>query len=106
MKTCIFCEEKNDKLTPEVLDEHYDKECPMLIRCTNCKQRFIIECVFFLNKFLSAAFKIVEIASLTEHLLEECESRSQYQQCPLCLEAIPSLNFDNHIKIRMCTSKF
>ncbi|CAL1283333.1 unnamed protein product [Larinioides sclopetarius] len=84
MKTCIFCEEKNDKFTSEGLDEHYDKECPMLIRCSNCKQ-------------------IVEIASLTEHLLEECESRSQYQQCPLCLEAIPSLNYDNHIKIRMCT---
>ncbi|KAF8776995.1 Centrosomal protein of 104 kDa like protein [Argiope bruennichi] len=84
MKTCIFCEEKNDKFTSEGLDEHYDKECPMLIRCSNCKQ-------------------IVEIASLTEHLLEECESRSQYKQCPLCLEAIPSLNYDNHIKIRMCT---
>ncbi|GFY44879.1 centrosomal protein of 104 kDa [Trichonephila inaurata madagascariensis] len=84
MKTCIFCEEKNDKFSPEGLDDHYDKECLMLIRCSNCKQ-------------------IVEIASLTEHLLEECESKSQYQQCPLCLEAIPSLNFDNHIKIRMCT---
>ncbi|PRD24681.1 UNVERIFIED_CONTAM: Centrosomal protein [Trichonephila clavipes] len=83
-RTCIFCEEKNDKFSPEGLDDHYDKECPMLIRCSNCKQ-------------------IVEIASLTEHLLEECESKSQYQQCPLCLEAIPSLNFDNHIKIRMCT---
>ncbi|KAG8183807.1 hypothetical protein JTE90_027733 [Oedothorax gibbosus] len=84
MKTCIFCEEKNDKFTSEGLDDHYDKDCPMLIRCTNCKQ-------------------IVEIASLTEHLLEECESRGQYKQCPLCLEAVPALNFDNHTKIRSCT---
>ncbi|XP_035225649.1 centrosomal protein of 104 kDa-like isoform X3 [Stegodyphus dumicola] len=84
MKTCIFCEERSDRFTASGLDEHYDKECPMLIRCSNCKQ-------------------ILEIATLTEHLLEECGSKNQYKQCPICLEAVPSLNFENHVKIRTCT---
>ncbi len=37
-RTCIFCEEQNDMFTPEGLDRHYDKDCPMLLRCSNCKQ--------------------------------------------------------------------
>lgn len=83
MKTCIFCGEQKDIFTPEGLDKHYDQDCPMLLRCTNCRQ-------------------IVEIAGLTEHLLEECEAKNSYQQCPICLEAIPSLNFENHVKVRSC----
>ncbi|XP_071041932.1 centrosomal protein of 104 kDa [Parasteatoda tepidariorum] len=83
-RTCIFCEKTSDKFTPDGLDEHYDLECPMLARCSNCNQ-------------------IVEIAGLTEHHLDECVAKSQYKQCPLCLEAVPSLNYEDHVKIRTCT---
>lgn len=35
---CIFCGERNESFTEEGLDLHYWKHCPMLKRCTNCKQ--------------------------------------------------------------------
>ena len=37
-RTCIFCGEKNEAFTEEGLDLHYWKSCPMLKRCSFCKQ--------------------------------------------------------------------
>ncbi|XP_041801868.1 centrosomal protein of 104 kDa [Chelmon rostratus] len=66
---CIFCDKKDESFTADGLDLHYWKHCPMLRRCDECRQ-------------------VVEIASLTEHLLTECESRSKFSQCPQCSEAV------------------
>lgn len=82
---CIFCGERNESFTEEGLDLHYWKHCPMLKRCTNCKQ-------------------VVEIASYTEHLLTECEAKTNYQKCPRCTEAIPKSDYDEHIAAKSCNS--
>ncbi|VEL27291.1 unnamed protein product [Protopolystoma xenopodis] len=37
-KTCIFCGEHNEAFTEAGFDLHYWKSCPMLKRCTNCRQ--------------------------------------------------------------------
>jgi centrosomal protein CEP104 len=59
-----------ESFTEEGLDLHYWKHCPMLKRCTNCKQ-------------------VVEIATYTDHLLNECEAKNNYSKCNRCTEAIP-----------------
>ncbi|KAL4666503.1 hypothetical protein H8959_005192 [Pygathrix nigripes] len=53
---CIFCGERSESFTEEGLDLHYWKHCLMLTRCDHCKQ-------------------VVEISSLTEHLLTECDKK-------------------------------
>lgn len=82
-KTCIFCNEKSEDFTSEGLDLHYWKYCPMLIRCTHCKQ-------------------VVEISGLTDHLLEECSAKNKYSKCRRCQEAIPKRDYDVHVKLRTC----
>ncbi|XP_063319687.1 centrosomal protein of 104 kDa isoform X2 [Pelmatolapia mariae] len=74
---CIFCSKKDESFTEDGLDLHYWKHCPMLRRCDECRQ-------------------VVEIASLTEHLLGECENRSKFSQCPLCSEAVASEDLAHH----------
>ncbi|KAK2557626.1 Centrosomal protein of 104 kDa [Acropora cervicornis] len=37
-RMCIFCGEKNETFTEEMLDMHYWKSCPMLKRCDYCAQ--------------------------------------------------------------------
>lgn len=76
-KTCMFCGEKNDKFTDEGLEVHYWKDCPMLLKCKNCKQ-------------------VVEISGLNEHLLVECEAKNQYEKCSRCQEPIQKKNSDSH----------
>ncbi|XP_070562065.1 centrosomal protein of 104 kDa-like isoform X2 [Ptychodera flava] len=82
-KMCIFCNEKNDDFTEEGLDLHYWKHCPMLKRCAYCKQ-------------------VVEISGLTDHLLTECEKRSQFGKCPRCHEAIEKSILDKHVQEKSC----
>ncbi|XP_025081009.1 centrosomal protein of 104 kDa-like isoform X2 [Pomacea canaliculata] len=80
---CIFCGERNEAFTEEGLDIHYWKSCPMLKRCANCKQ-------------------VVEIATYTEHVLTECEAKSNFGKCPRCSEAIPHAELDQHIADKTC----
>ncbi|BHF72290.1 hypothetical protein SprV_0401535400 [Sparganum proliferum] len=85
-KTCIFCGEQDDSFTEEALDLHYWKNCPMLRRCPNCKQ-------------------VVEISSLTEHLLMECEvakASGGYVRCPTCSEAISKSTYSVHVEAASC----
>ncbi|PVD36984.1 hypothetical protein C0Q70_03977 [Pomacea canaliculata] len=70
-RICIFCGERNEAFTEEGLDIHYWKSCPMLKRCANCKQ-------------------VVEIATYTEHVLTECEAKSNFGKCPR--SAKPNMN--------------
>ncbi|XP_071772798.1 centrosomal protein of 104 kDa [Centroberyx gerrardi] len=80
---CIFCGKKDGSFTEDGLDLHYWKHCPMLRRCDECRQ-------------------VVEIASLTEHLLGECESRSRFSQCPSCSEAVAADDLARHTQGPAC----
>ncbi|XP_063173495.1 centrosomal protein of 104 kDa isoform X2 [Candoia aspera] len=80
---CIFCGERDESFTEEGLDLHYCRHCPMLTRCDFCKQ-------------------VVEIASLTEHLLTECEKKDSFGKCSRCCEALPKDELPRHIKGRAC----
>ncbi|XP_074537277.1 centrosomal protein of 104 kDa isoform X2 [Halichoeres trimaculatus] len=80
---CIFCGKKDESFTEEGLDLHYWKHCPMLRRCDECRQ-------------------VVEIASLTEHLLGECETRSKFSQCPRCSEAVATEDLTRHVQGPAC----
>ncbi|GAA6223456.1 centrosomal protein of 104 kDa [Lates japonicus] len=80
---CIFCGKKDESFTEDGLDLHYWKHCPMLRRCDECRQ-------------------VVEISSLTEHLLGECESRSRFSQCPRCSEAVASEDLSRHVQGPAC----
>uniref|UniRef100_A0A8D0GX11 Centrosomal protein of 104 kDa n=1 Tax=Sphenodon punctatus TaxID=8508 RepID=A0A8D0GX11_SPHPU len=80
---CIFCGERDESFTEEGLDLHYWKHCPMLTRCEHCKQ-------------------VVEIASLTEHLLTECDKRDNFGKCLRCCEALPKEDLPKHVKGKIC----
>ncbi|XP_040922106.1 centrosomal protein of 104 kDa isoform X2 [Toxotes jaculatrix] len=80
---CIFCGKKDESFTEEGLDLHYWKHCPMLRRCDECRQ-------------------VVEISSLTEHLLGECENRSKFSQCPRCSEAVATEDLTRHVQGPAC----
>ncbi|XP_054705603.1 centrosomal protein of 104 kDa isoform X1 [Grus americana] len=80
---CIFCGERDKSFTEEGLDLHYWKHCPMLTRCQHCKQ-------------------VVEIASLTEHLLTDCDKKDSFGKCQRCSEAIPKEDLPTHIKSKTC----
>ncbi|XP_066143045.1 centrosomal protein of 104 kDa isoform X2 [Euwallacea fornicatus] len=68
---CIFCgqPEKVILLTSNSMNSHYWRQCPMLVRCKHCSQ-------------------VVEVATLTEHLMMECEKHETFKQCSQCTEAI------------------
>ncbi|NWH68872.1 CE104 protein, partial [Geococcyx californianus] len=80
---CIFCGERDESFTEEVLDLHYWKHCPMLTRCEHCKQ-------------------VVEIASLTEHMLTDCDKKESFGKCPRCSEALLKDELPKHIKSKTC----
>eukprot|EP00116_Pleurobrachia_bachei_P001777 sb/3462039/ len=70
LQTCMFCSEQNDEFTPETLDVHFWRACPMLSRCGHCSQ-------------------VVEIAGITTHLLTECSAQGKFEQCKKCQLARP-----------------
>ncbi|XP_069731112.1 centrosomal protein of 104 kDa [Phaenicophaeus curvirostris] len=80
---CIFCGERDESFTEEGLDLHYWKHCPMLTRCEHCKQ-------------------VVEIASLTEHLLTDCDKKESFEKCQRCSEAILKDKLPKHFKSKTC----
>ncbi|XP_058498819.1 centrosomal protein of 104 kDa isoform X1 [Solea solea] len=81
---CIFCGKKDESFTEDGLDLHYWKHCPMLRHCGECRQ-------------------IVEIASLTEHLLGDCESSSKFSACPRCSEAVATEGLARHVQGPSCS---
>uniref|UniRef100_F7IJS9 Centrosomal protein of 104 kDa n=1 Tax=Callithrix jacchus TaxID=9483 RepID=F7IJS9_CALJA len=80
---CIFCGERSESFTEEGLDLHYWKYCLMLTRCDHCKQ-------------------VVEICSLTEHLLTECDKKDRFGKCYRCSEAVLKEELPRHIKNKGC----
>eukprot|EP00397_Hematodinium_sp_SG-2012_P011591 GEMP01011733.1.p1 GENE.GEMP01011733.1~~GEMP01011733.1.p1 ORF type:complete len:923 (+),score=151.66 GEMP01011733.1:427-3195(+) len=93
--TCQFCAKEDPTFTPEGLDIHYWKDCPMLLQCDYCQQ-------------------VIEIASLREHYLTECEGNAETAKppsisvgsCPLCETNIGEENDESwreHL-LRQCTN--
>eukprot|EP00057_Strongylocentrotus_purpuratus_P005940 XP_011660414.1 PREDICTED: centrosomal protein of 104 kDa [Strongylocentrotus purpuratus] len=80
---CIFCAEKDPKFKEEGLDVHYWKYCPILTKCHNCKQ-------------------VVEISTLTEHILTECDKRADFAQCPRCSETHSKADIDRYVSEKLC----
>ncbi|XP_040143740.2 centrosomal protein of 104 kDa isoform X2 [Ictidomys tridecemlineatus] len=80
---CIFCGERSESFTEEGLDLHYWKHCLMLTRCDHCRQ-------------------VVEISSLTEHLLTECDQKDGFGKCHRCSEAVRKEELPRHIKAKEC----
>jgi len=62
---CSFCNKKDETFNEEGLDLHFWKECPMLCQCQFCDQ-------------------VIEVSTLTEHLLTECASGVKFVKCNNC----------------------
>ncbi|XP_050305639.1 centrosomal protein of 104 kDa isoform X2 [Anthonomus grandis grandis] len=77
---CIFCNqsEKVILLMCNSMNSHYWRYCPMLVRCKHCSQ-------------------VVEVATLTEHLLMECEKNDLFMQCSQCTEAVRKEDNQSHL---------
>nr|KAF6504351.1 centrosomal protein 104 [Rousettus aegyptiacus] len=56
----------------------------MLTRCDHCRQ-------------------VVEVASLTEHLLTECDQKDGFAQCHRCSEAVAKDALPSHVKTKGCS---
>lgn len=80
---CQFCGLEDPSFTEEKLDLHYWQSCPLLISCKACEQ-------------------VIEIPTLNEHLLHECEVQGGYKQCPTCGEAIMASSFAAHVDRHDC----
>ncbi|OQR81004.1 hypothetical protein ACHHYP_16869 [Achlya hypogyna] len=81
--TCPFCDEHSDAFDNERLDQHFWAECPMLTQCKMCGQ-------------------VIEISTLNEHLLVECELKQNHKECPRCHEAITLKYFNQHVQQNDC----
>jgi centrosomal protein CEP104 len=80
---CQFCGIEDPSFTEEKLDLHYWQDCPMLNQCSNCEQ-------------------VIEIPTLTEHLLNECEAPNKHVQCTICQLAVPQSQLSAHHKGKNC----
>ena len=80
---CQFCGVEDPTLTEDKLDMHYWQVCPMLASCKQCEQ-------------------VIEIPTLAQHLLGECEVEGTHKQCPRCEEPIRVSVYNNHVKKGAC----
>jgi len=77
--TCNFCGLRDASFleNEENLDLHYWQSCPMLTSCKSCEQ-------------------VIEIATLHEHMLTECESSVQHELCQQCQVPYPTQQIQQH----------
>ena len=80
---CQFCGLEDPQLTEERLDLHYWQSCPMLSSCKQCEQ-------------------VIEIPTLNEHLMHECEIKGTHEECPRCREPVPLKIYDDHVAKAAC----
>jgi len=93
--TCEFCRRHDPSFTPDALDVHYWRDCPMLMQCQFCEQ-------------------VIEISTFSEHIQGECENgvsaRSVFRslprhQCPLCMAKLSGCedrDWREHLLARGC----
>ncbi|CAD5115537.1 DgyrCDS4504 [Dimorphilus gyrociliatus] len=84
-KACIFCGEMDEDFIDDAkMNVHYWKSCPMLKRCSFCKQ-------------------VVEISSFNDHLINECgEGKKVTAKCPRCGESINKEELEGHLAAKAC----
>ncbi|KAF8980263.1 hypothetical protein BGZ46_004447 [Entomortierella lignicola] len=75
---CVFCDERSNAFTDEGLVAHYWNECAMLANCSYCKI-------------------IIEVPTLSEHMLKECPKRKFVKQCETCREIMAADSFLAHV---------
>ncbi|KAL3664996.1 hypothetical protein V7S43_010171 [Phytophthora oleae] len=81
--TCPFCDVVDEKFDSDYLDQHFWASCKMLTPCKMCGQ-------------------VIEISTLNEHLLTECEMHQNHRECPRCGEAITSKFYERHVSLNDC----
>ncbi|KAG2520679.1 hypothetical protein BBO99_00001698 [Phytophthora kernoviae] len=81
--TCPFCGVVDEKFDSDYLDQHFWASCKMLTPCKMCGQ-------------------VIEISTLNEHLLTECEMQQNHRECPRCGEAITAKFFERHVSLNDC----
>ncbi|KAF9388993.1 hypothetical protein CPB97_012204, partial [Podila verticillata] len=80
---CVFCDEKSSAFTDEGLVAHYWSDCAMLANCPNCKI-------------------IIEVPTLSDHMLRECSKRKFVKQCETCQEIMAADAFLAHVAAGAC----
>ncbi|KAG2186080.1 hypothetical protein INT43_002518 [Umbelopsis isabellina] len=85
--TCIFCEEQNDSFNEDTLISHYWNDCPVLTSCPLCQI-------------------ILEISTLNEHIMADCEERHRVKRCTRCKDIIPIDQWLGHSFRQNCTGKY
>ncbi|KAL4094416.1 hypothetical protein PRIC1_010077 [Phytophthora ramorum] len=81
--TCPFCGVVDEKFDSDFLDQHFWASCKMLTPCKMCGQ-------------------VIEIPTLNEHLLSECELQQNHRECPRCGEAITAKFYERHVSLNDC----
>lgn len=81
--TCPFCGVVDEKFDSDYLDQHFWASCKMLTPCKMCGQ-------------------VIEISTLNEHLLIECEQQQNHRECPRCGEAITAKFYERHVSLNDC----
>ncbi|KAI8385053.1 uncharacterized protein BYT42DRAFT_564515 [Radiomyces spectabilis] len=81
--TCIFCDKTDPAFNEETLISHYYNDCPMLTNCPMCQI-------------------ILEVSTLSDHLLGDCEKRNLLKQCGRCKNAIPIEQWLQHSSKQTC----
>ncbi|KAI9918926.1 hypothetical protein PsorP6_012051 [Peronosclerospora sorghi] len=84
--TCPFCGVVDEQFDSEYLDRHFWESCRMLTPCKMCGQ-------------------VIEISSLNEHLLAECEMQHNHRECPRCGEAITLKFYERHVALNDCPAR-
>ncbi|CAI2177844.1 15557_t:CDS:10 [Funneliformis geosporum] len=82
-RCCIFCDEHDEKYTEENLVTHYWNDCPVLTNCRLCNI-------------------ILEISTLDDHMLTDCDKSKFVKQCPRCREVIEADDFLEHMAKQSC----
>ncbi|KAG0037564.1 hypothetical protein BGZ82_002288 [Podila clonocystis] len=80
---CVFCDEKSSAFTDEGLVAHYWSDCAMLANCPNCKI-------------------IIEVPTLSDHMLKECSKRKFVKECETCQEIMAADAFLPHVAAGAC----
>jgi centrosomal protein CEP104 len=76
-QVCNFCGRFDENFNQESIDIHYWKECPMLTTCWECEQ-------------------VVEVSTLNEHLIEECQNSDKYKECTKCVTVLLKEDYPGH----------
>src|SRR4051794_40246561 len=80
--TCQFCGETDPNKQEQEWDAHYMEKCPMLFVC-ECQQ-------------------VIEIVTLDDHRLRECERKDLFALCMDCKVILPVTDMATHKTKKNC----